>query len=611
MTATASVREHAEASLAQVRNYVEGATRFGITDLRVLDQLTERIAVPVTLRYLLEVRGSEPRDFAGTGAWEESDFTSTDWGEYQAAISEQMDSDLVRAESFNELLHVVDSSPYAAVADGHELWNNPRQLRYSYGCQRCQRHGQHSCEKCCGSGKLTCRGCYGTGSEQQRVVYTGGREEYRWVSCSVCGGCGWYRCKQCGGDGLETCSACEGHGHRTEITTTSTVARLVPTIVLPESSGPEVHSILEKIGFARFADFGEISRQGVVPNPALQDVDSQYQFTLNVSWLSARINGINSRWVLFGDPPQVHDAGQILERLLEGDQRALIDAADSWLLCIGPSIAKRVQPAIAQFCASEIHQEILQAEMDNTHYADIAPRTGHVVGQTYIADCVRALRDVTRRVSTWIACKWALTMALLAPLVLGAGLIWVENRWPREVNGVPDRLYLLSADGQGVLVVALVTGVLALIGWMMSRWHSMRWFNRTGGDRLGRWAKQRESLPGFGFAACCFVVPAALYISMLSKNPIWTDKEGAIYGVWKVIPAPIELAKPSAVSTPRASKQRKSRDNSPPRNEKPAAASADTRSSAPSETCKFLAMARVDATGQTEVSRLQQINQCT
>src|SRR5476649_558537 len=168
-----SLLRYSESCKAVAAEYIERATRFNVTDLRVLEARPVMRQFLITIRHELEVI-SDARHHHGVHKPGQGDFSSSDWKWYQEQVTSQAQSEFVRPETMDALVSTVKSQAYAAISTKTCIRTHPRRLFHTYKCSGCHGSGKVTCHNCSGSGKVRCGGCYGSGR----------------VSCGTCHGSG-------------------------------------------------------------------------------------------------------------------------------------------------------------------------------------------------------------------------------------------------------------------------------------------------------------------------------------------------------------------------------------------------------------------------------------
>lgn len=553
-------------------DYIEGATRFGSTDLKILGASHQLLNFKIKLSHTLEVN-TDWVNSPGVINPGENDISTADWEWYQELVDEQAEAELANSETLNKLVASVKASPYAKISEKTRIRIHPRRLLHTYTCEICHGGGQLTCHHCHGSGDISCNNCYGSGrvncstchgsghiSETRQVRdYSG---HYRTetqrrtchhcscgkVSCYTCGGRGKLTCRTCRGTGVVMCGNCEGHGYLTRITTTSTYT--IPGFhgSYPEGTPSYVHNALCKAGFANLAAYGSIEFDTVDVNEEQASALFTYRSAIPFCELSLTIAEHPSTWILYGTPPRIYDAGGILEVLLNDDFKQLEALGKGWLFA-NPRFYRHAQKVVAPFMASEIHEDILNANIQWLEPRAIVEKVNRAVSISYIENSLSQLRKTIRTASFWSSIKWTLGTTASSIPILVLSIVWVERSKTHWMLTTQDRIVLLP-DELGLHSpwgIALLTVPFSVMMWLLATWVSKRWIKKAGGNILINWAQRQGLVVGKWTALAMLVATAAAATNFLNKWPVWINQEGQLYGFFSVIQKPLLIEPPKPV----------------------------------------------------------------
>jgi len=566
---------YSEACQDVAREYVGRSSRFGAVDLRVLESLPETRRFKTNIRYSLEVI-SEAKDVQGEIPPGDDDFSTVDWSWYQERVQQQAQSELARKETLEELVAAVKSQPYAAIFEKTCVRSHPSRLFHSYICGTCHGSGQITCYRCNGSGRVVCSSCGGSGhtscsrcggsgsvSEQHQVRdYSGHyRTETRYracyscsggrVTCSYCGGSGRNTCRVCSGSGLVVCGTCAGHGNMTRITSTSTYTVPEFSGLYPTGTPDYVSEVVRKAGFLNLEQYGVIEFEDANMLPEHARVNIVYSSTIYFCELFMEIAGHQSTWVLYGSPPRIYDTGGILEILLKDDLVRLDALGKEWGRML-PWFYRRARGIVAPFMASEIHQEIVNADYQGLAPEAIVERVNRSLSQEYIEQSLNRLRQVIQVTATWASLKWTAVIALSSIPLIIFGSVFIERSKTHAMLATQDYLIIFPwiSGTQPQPDIVFVTIPLSLSGWLFAKWVSGRWLRRTGGKPLVKWASCKGLLIGKWTAAAVIVSSVVLASWFFNKWPVWMDRNGNLYGILAVFEAP-QVIEPTIILPPK------------------------------------------------------------
>lgn len=566
-----SLLRYSESCKTVAANYIERATRFNVTDLRVLDARPLVRQFLITIRHELEVV-SEARDHHGVHKPGQGDFGSADWKWYQEQVTSQAQSEFMRPETMDALVSAVKSEAYAAISTKTCIRTHPRRLFHTYKCSGCHGSGKVTCHGCSGSGDVKCGGCYGSGRvscstchgsgsvSQTRQVrdyngYSRTETQHRScnscsggrVNCFSCGGSGCKRCGTCGGSGKLTCTGCSGHGYLTKITTTQTYTKPNFGGRYPQGTPDYVHSALSKVGFANLGDHGRIALQNVNVDREKSAVEFVYECVMPFCELAVEVRGLKSNWVLFGTTPQIFDAGGALEALLQSDFEHLATVAGGgsrW----SPWFHRSAKRAVAPFMESEINQEVIDASAKGLASGAIVERVNRSVSEAYVQESLLNLKKTVQTAANWSRLKWLLTFTLLSIPFAIAALAYLDRAHHRELIAPVTQLFINVPGTSGFLwEMGLMTVPFTVLGWFIARWASTRWLKKAGGKRTLVWAERNGLLMGKWTAITIVVTAVTTTSAFFNRWPVWIDAAGKAYGALALFQPPqtIESATPA------------------------------------------------------------------
>ena len=557
--------------------FIERATRFGAGDLTVTSANPYELSFKVSITYDLEVI-SEATDYKGVIKPSGTDFGTADWSLYQKLAQEQLEAEFARDDTRKELAATVESKAYAAINSRTSIRTHPRRLFHTYTCNTCHGCGKVSCHSCGGSGAVTCGSCGGSGrrncsacggsgsvTEHHQVKdYSGHyRSETRRrscyscsggrVTCSGCGGTGRNTCGTCGGTGKLTCQTCDGHGYLTRIITTTTYATPSFHAYYPDNTAKYVHPALNKTKFDRLATLGTIEYDRTTFVDGRAAVAFYYRSAIKFCEMSLQIHGHESNWVIYGQPPQIYDAGGIVETLLQDDLDNL-EAAKKSARRYLPWFHRDAKKAIQPFMESEANQDIVTAHTQNKGPGEIVDVVNRSVSETYIAKALGFLDGALRPAMRWSSIKWALAMAILSVPIIMVGITVSERSQVHTILSTQSTLVLFPFGSGPQLPwgIAALTLPISLLGWLTGRWLTGRWIKKIGGSQLLAFAHKRAVLFDKWVLGAMVIAAGATAAAFFMNWPMWLDRDGRLYGAISAFDPPV-IATPPSLSAPKAS----------------------------------------------------------
>jgi hypothetical protein len=528
-----------------------------------LQQLT------VTVTHKLEVSATVA-EVPGRQAPGPDDLEISQESRYRAEVQAQSQAERNRAETIDALLAAVRAEGYGARGERACLRTHPRRLLRSCTCKACRGHGEVTCDECrgtrtvrCGDcrgdGRVQCGACNGSGNVSETVSVTeddgSSRSETRQVrcdcssgqvTCSACSGSGNRTCGTCDGKSVIGCAACAGHGSVTSITTIRTDAVPSFRVARPAGSPAYVVPALEKAGLAQLARHGRVTLRDATADRVNAAVVAVYDCALPFCELTVEVLGRPTRWILFGETPQVAEAGGAERILLQADFDALAalpGSAVRW----SPLFYRAAGRVVGRFMAAQPNQVIVEGDAAGDSVDAVVARLGGAVSPEYVQAALRSLRGTVAIATRWSRLKSAVGLAALA-LPLAIPIVCLPDHGVyRTVTQAAPR-YLLDTNSAGGFhwPMALATLLLTVPGWLAARWLARRWLRRAGGPRLLAWARGHKLLMGWKSGLSGAGAVAVLAGAVYGHWPLWIDGQGKVYGVLPLYAAPLVVAPATA-----------------------------------------------------------------
>ena len=549
-------------------SYVERATRFGASDLRIREASPTLRSISITVRHDIEFH-SESKDIHGVQQPNADDRSISDLAEYERSVAAQLRAEASRSATVDELVKLIEGHQYGAVSERTLIRTHPGRLLHTYACNGCRGAGQVRCHPCNGGGEVVCvqcrgRGqtvcltCHGSGTQvelrQEQVPYSTQVNTIRRIvscphcsggttRCPGCGGHGTVRCGACSGSGSLTCDQCSGHGRLTRITTTTTYT--TPRFSSSYSAGtPDyVHPALSKTGLPNLNQLGQVELAETRPLASGHAAEFVYHGAIVFCELSLEISGHPSSWTLYGAPPRIFDAGGILEVLLRADfdkLGALLEGTRR----LAPWFPRLARTALVPFMRSEVHRQIVDAGTDKGQSADRTPAAitelvNRAVSVPYVAQSLARLEQVVQAALIWWHIKWACgvgAFSVLSILLLTAAF---DGGTSFAVPRSADRFWLIPRGD--AVASALVSVPVAFFGGLVARWTSRWWLSRAGGEGLLKWAARKTLLVGWGSVIPSVLAGVLAVTAFYNTHGLWVDMKGRAYGVLPIV-KPLHVA---------------------------------------------------------------------
>lgn len=546
-------------------SYIERATRFGASDLRIREASPTLRPMSVTIRHDLEVR-SMSHDVRGVPQSNPDDHAIADLAEYERSVAAQLRAEVSRVATMDELVKLIEAREYGAVSERTLVRTHPSRLLYTYACNGCRGAGRVRCNSCNGQGEVACTRCSGTGQipcftcngsgtqvevRQERVPYsTQVNTIRRTVSCPHCWGgtincVRTVQCGTCNGSGSLTCDQCSGQGRLRRITTTTTYTAPRVSASYPTGTPDYVHPALCKAGLYNLNQVGRMELADTRTLANGHTAEFVYHGAIVFCDLSLDISGHSSSWILYGVPPRIFDARGILEVLLQSDFDKLGTVVEGTRR-LAPWFPRLARTAVSPFMRSEIHQQIVDADTGDGRSADRTPAVitelvNRAVSEPYVAQSLARLGQVVQAALIWWHIRWACGVGLFSLLSILLLTAVFDGGTSFTVSPGADRFWLLPRGD--VAVASLVSVPVAFLGGLVGRWTSRWWLRRAGGNGLLKWAARKTRLVGWGMVVPTGLVSVLAVTGFYNTYGLWVDMKGRAYGVLPIV-QPLHVAQP-------------------------------------------------------------------
>lgn len=486
--------DYGPAVQARCLSDIERLTRFDqtsvdasvISAVPVTFEVTEAIRVVVNTSWRTDHgRTTGPGRVAGNKA------------EYQNLIAREEEVARVDEATTAAVLKTASTSAYGALADTWGLANHGVTVRWTYQCGSCSGAGETRCSTCGGDGqvncgvcggtrRMRCNSCGGSGGTVTHITESNGsfREERNpciWCHGAGqrdCGSCAMGRvtCSNCGGRGKVKCNACGGHGELTNVTSFGRNAVLERTLTALQPRSERASEAVARQGLAALGAIAADHTATWTSQPGRVDGVTAFR-TLSCE-LNLTSGDQTFKAFAFGDDGRIWDYGGLFEYLL-GEDLETLEAASKGVKILAGSGDAAMRNAVAQFCESEAHQDLLTAAGRSLPWGETAKALNGTVSPAYVERSCWALGRFIGRLTLR-------QMALCAVLgfvggfvvgVAGGAFLYFDNRVTFFAQG--DWLFALPPLG---LVVGL------FVAWMRVG----SYLRKLGGAPLTALAKRKD-----------------------------------------------------------------------------------------------------------------------
>ncbi len=476
------------------------ATRFGQEGMRVTAKRATRTGFVATVRHT--IRAAVQRHYVpGAASPGSADLALASSADFEHAIEALVRAEDSRAETPLELAAHTSKHGFGVIDSERVMRTHPRRIMHAESCRPCKGVGRTGCSNCGGKGevkcpschgdrRIKCFACYGRGSVIRTITASGTTYSVN-EQCTQCvsgyNDCfkctlGYVKCDPCGGTGAIRCAPCNGSGKITQIAAVETWVRPEFVPEYPQDAPPKLHEAITKAGWPTLASVAQVRFRAT-----RIDGRSVYAtFLAEVSYceLNVSLQGETATWVLFGEPPRVHDTERLIERLVDGDFRRLTDLASRWRR-LTPWFARAATAAISQFMSSNLHERMVASSTPQLNVSRVESELGGLLRGHYIIQSMRALEAVVRARVSW-AKPWALLCVAACSLVFTLAFAIAVKQWHPSILvrgsaiwGQPREILAVTALG-----IPVAIGVWQL--WRRSLRNKLR---KAGGERLLAWAE--------------------------------------------------------------------------------------------------------------------------
>lgn len=623
-----SAEAYKEKALALVLKHLEGGTRFGAADAKVVAANVAYAEVVLRGVYTLTVKSTR-YDAAGGPRPTGTDAVVTADAQFEAVHKAIVD-ELLRSESrFEKLNQLLTRDGYRAYPHGTKTTfaHSSREVLMEKTCYSCGGMGENSCTSCGGHGQSSCYGCGGCGhsscytcggSGRDSCGHCGGsgqlcqantvydhdgtcRTETTFVSCSFCcggsntcsgcggsgsqtcgscGGSGTLTCGSCSGRGKTTCDHCDGHGDLTQTGGASVELNSSFTYGIAESTPDWAVAYIKPYpGHAKLTEIGRVTTESIVVGPPTQGGVGRYKGLVPYAEITLHIRDTAFTLKVIGKNPGLYDADNVLRDMLLPDLACLRAASAGWRK-LTPLYYRHAEKAIRPFLESEVNQALVAELCRGKQPQAIVGVLNRTVDEPYVIAADEALRAITDCATRWSKMTWA---ALITMAAYPGVLMFF---WLREMLTASHTMLTTAAE-LPVLGVssfedqALITGAVLATAYAASRagrWSWPRWAHRAGGPPLTSFMGRRQLSLGRAPFVTGAVVGLIASFYLVATYPLWLNQKGDVQGQFAVgIPAPRleEPPKPKPAPRPKAkAKSAKQAKPKPKHTEEPALDSA-------------------------------------
>jgi hypothetical protein len=532
------------------------STRFEVADIRFRNFNPRFSSFTVRVSHRIEVVSSST-DYKGLKEGGAEDYLTWNWQEFTQGICIQEANELANMVTRQNVLATIKCLGYATYVSRSLVRTHPRRLFHPCECSNCHGHGEITCQNCLGSGNTMCHRCYGAGkslclncqgqgsvstSEMQPGPYGPVRYTKNTlctycchtgrIQCQTCRGKGKLHCNPCGGSGRLICTGCAGHGVLTRVVETQTYVVPSFTGIYLHNSPDYLHDAACKIGFENLGQHADLllSREAIGTQQPVVEVE--YQCMMPTCDMEIEVVSHWRPFVVVGKQHRPHDAGGILEKLVEGDYVELIRIALSRRRYL-PGYYKRASPALRNFFKSEVHQEMTLYSAAGYPPAAVHEKIHRLVSLDYVKTALVSIQEIGRATKKWALVKYWIFVGVSAPIVLLLGQLpyWMHRDF---------RLFELSRPNY--FNIAVVLGVWSAIVLLINRWSYGRWLRSVGGWPLASWFNKKKLHVGIGATICATTLMTFVGATLFEKYPVRVDMDrlGRPYGVppsWMGFPA--------------------------------------------------------------------------
>ena len=535
-------KKYVEESKSLIQKFLQESTRLEIGEIPLSFEKGQDFSYGVRLNIKLKVKTEVEKI---DGKLEDSSGINIYYNvsDYESTIPKVCDIERNDKDIFEKAYDFISNSSYRNLFGTTRLHEYPKKFAFTSECYRCGGSGEVDCPSCGGSGYTRCDNCGGKGvilkEGYSRNSMTGQDQYYSYEeTCPECRGSGTKHCYHCNGTGKVECPTCNGKGYFTEITTIVTFLYTLPSLVFFNKNIPNyIIDSLNKTGIDALGKCSIVKLNDIIKIRGERRIEVRFDLTTKYATFKSKLNSENIVWTIYGNPPQIFDAGFIVEKILIEDLKNL-KKSTSIINYLNPFFYSFNKKNLINFMKSESHQNLLKESISEKDISKIAESLNRSFSKEYIKSSLKALKRFHNIFFKWSLLKWSIFSGIFMYCLII--LFKINDNIKIFSKVIKNRFYLTPILDETfdikefffIFKGRFILFFLILFAFGYIRWHYLIFLLKKIGDKI-----YLEWLDKKGFIWYDFLILWGISIIttiiLLYEFPVWIDKNKKIFGVVK------------------------------------------------------------------------------
>lgn len=462
---------------------------------------------------------------------------------YESTIPKICDIEKNDKDVFEKAYDFISNSSYRNLFGTTRLHEYPQKFAFTSECYRCGGSGEINCPSCGGSGYTRCDNCGGKGSITKegysRNSMTGQDQYYSYEeTCPECEGSGTKHCYHCNGTGKVKCPTCNGKGYFTEITTIVTFLYTLPSLVFFNKNIPNyIIDSLNKNGINALGKCSIVKLNDIIKIRGERRIEVRFDLTTKYATFKSKLNSENIIWIVYGNPPQIFDAGFIIEKILIEDLKNL-KKSTSIINYLNPFFYSFNKKNLINFMKSESHQNLLKESISEKDISKIVESLNRSFSKEYIKSSLKALKRFHNIFFKWSLLKWSIFSGIFMYCLII--LFKINDNIKIFSKVIKNRFYLTPILDETfnikefffIFKGKFILFFLILFAFAYIRWHYLAFLSRKIKSEIYLEWLEKKVIIWYDFLIL-WGISIITTIILLYEFPVWIDKNKKIFGVVK------------------------------------------------------------------------------
>lgn len=535
-------KKYVEESKSLIQKFLQESTRLEIGEIPLSFEKGQDFSYGVRLNIKLKVKTEVEKI---DGKLEDSSGIDIYYNisDYESTIPKVCDIERNDKDIFEKAYDFISNSSYRNLFGTTRLHEYPKKFAFTSECYRCGGSGEVDCPSCGGSGYTRCDNCGGKGSilkeGYSRNSMTGQDQYYSYEeTCPECRGSGTKHCYHCNGTGKVECPTCNGKGYFTEITTIVTFLYTLPSLVFFNKNIPNyIIDSLNKTGIDALGKCSIVKLNDIIKIRGERRIEVRFDLTTKYVTFKSKLNSENIIWIIYGNPPQIFDAGFIIEKILIEDLKNL-KKSTSIINYLNPFFYSFNKKNLINFMKSESHQNLLKESISEKDISKIAESLNRSFSKEYIKSSLKALKRFHNIFFKWSLLKWSIFSGIFMYCLII--LFKINDNIKIFSKMIKNRFYLTPILNETfnikefffIFKGKFILFFLILFAFAYIRWHYLAFLSRKIKSEIYLEWLEKKVIIWYDFLIL-WGISIITTIILLYEFPVWIDKNKKIFGVVK------------------------------------------------------------------------------